>query len=88
MSAAPGAAATAAPLEVVVAAESLFLPPGRQSRPKRIAIVLRGLPGSGSFSPISSPIRYPLFPFNNIVNLHEPGLPLAFIPSQDQIHSK
>ena len=48
MSAVPGAAATAAPLlEVVVPAESLFLPPGRQSRPKRVAIVLRGLPGSG-----------------------------------------
>ena len=31
----------------VVQAESLFLPPGRQSRPKRLAIILRGLPGSG-----------------------------------------
>ena len=30
-----------------MSAESLFLPPGRLSRPKRIAIVLRGLPGSG-----------------------------------------
>ncbi len=45
-SAAPVASA-AAPPEVVVSAESLFLPPGRLSRPKRIAIVLRGLPGSG-----------------------------------------
>ena len=44
-SAAPEAAT--APVEIVVAAETLFLPPGRQSRPKRIAIVLRGLPGSG-----------------------------------------
>ena len=45
VSAAPDAAA--APLEVVVAAESLFLPPARHSRPKRIAVILRGLPGSG-----------------------------------------
>ena len=30
-----------------MAAESLFLPPARDSRPKRIAIILRGLPGSG-----------------------------------------
>jgi YLP motif-containing protein 1 len=32
---------------VVVSAESLFLLPARESRPKRIAIILRGLPGSG-----------------------------------------
>ena len=35
------------PVEVVVEAESLFLPPARESRPKRVAIILRGLPGSG-----------------------------------------
>ena len=32
---------------VVVSAESLFLAPGRGSRPRRIAIIMRGLPGSG-----------------------------------------
>ena len=31
----------------LVSAESLFLLPGRAVRPKRIAIILRGLPGSG-----------------------------------------
>ena len=48
--------AAAAPLEVVVSAESLFLPPGRLSRPKHIAIVLRGLPGSGRISTCYSPV--------------------------------
>jgi hypothetical protein len=39
---------TAAELQpVVVSAESLFLPPGRADRPKRVAIILRGIPGSG-----------------------------------------
>ena len=32
---------------MVVSAESLFLRPGRASRPKRVTIILRGLPGSG-----------------------------------------
>ena len=32
---------------MVVPAEALFRPPGRAQRPKRIAIILRGLPGSG-----------------------------------------
>ena len=26
---------------------ALFLPPGRHSRPRKLAIILRGLPGSG-----------------------------------------
>ena len=30
-----------------IPAESLFRAPGRASRPKRMAIILRGLPGSG-----------------------------------------
>ena len=34
-------------LPVVVPAESLFLAPGRGSRPARVVIILRGLSGSG-----------------------------------------
>lgn len=37
----------------VVDARKLFCAPGRAKRPKRIAVVLRGLPGSGA--PFSSP---------------------------------
>ncbi|KAL0029461.1 hypothetical protein WJX77_009633 [Trebouxia sp. C0004] len=36
-----------APAKVVTDAASIFHKPGRASRPKRVAIVLRGLPGSG-----------------------------------------
>ncbi|MEW5298170.1 MAG: hypothetical protein WDW36_001322 [Sanguina aurantia] len=43
--AAPAAAATAA--VVVVDAAKLLLPPGRASRPKKLLVLLRGLPGSG-----------------------------------------
>lgn len=37
----------AAPAKAVTDAASIFHKPGRASRPKRVAIVLRGLPGSG-----------------------------------------
>ena len=36
-----------APPRVVADSKELFLKPGRSQRPKRVAIVLRGLPGSG-----------------------------------------
>ena len=36
-----------APAKAVTDAASIFHKPGRASRPKRVAIVLRGLPGSG-----------------------------------------
>ncbi len=39
--------AAAAPSPVVVDARTLLRPPGRESRPRRILIILRGLPGSG-----------------------------------------
>ena len=37
----------APPPDPAVSAAALFLPPGRHSRPRKLAIILRGLPGSG-----------------------------------------
>ena len=46
IAAAPLAAAQSA-AKIITDAASIFLQPGRMTRPKRLAIVLRGLPGSG-----------------------------------------
>jgi hypothetical protein len=43
-------AVAAAPAAPVVDTAALFLRPGRLGRPERIAIILRGLPGSGKLA--------------------------------------
>ena len=47
MAAAEPVAAAQPAAKIVTDAASIFLQPGRTTRPKRLAIVLRGLPGSG-----------------------------------------